>query len=385
MKRLFSILIIIVFCLSLFFIIGCEEGAKTPGPPQKDLTNPPLFAEDSSNDNVKPNEKTNNTVQTAENNVQTKKPRAKRVVKGPKITFESEVHNFGNMKPRSKNKCEFKFTNTGNSELKITKNPEATCGCTIPRLSKRTYAPGESGTIQVVYTAGAGAVAVHKAIYVSSNDKSRPRVGLTVQGNIVLSVRHTPSKLMLMLNEENAKCPNITLSSIDNQPFAIKSFTSSGKIISAAFDPNVAQTKFVIEPKVDLATLAKVLKGNIIIGLTHPKCPRVMINYSTKPLFTLKPSSLVLTNVVPGKIIDRTVWVLNNYNKDFAIESATSKKDIVKVLSMKKMGKRYKLELQITPPEPEEKQKVFSDTLKIKIKDSKELTIGCHGVYPTKP
>ena len=39
----------------------------------------------------------------------------------------------------------FCFKNTGTATLKITKDIEAICGCTIPKLEKMVYEPDETG------------------------------------------------------------------------------------------------------------------------------------------------------------------------------------------------------------------------------------------------
>ena len=49
----------------------------------------------------------------------------------PEITFEKRVHDFGVIDPKSKSTCEFKFTNTGKSMLKVEKKITSTCGCTV--------------------------------------------------------------------------------------------------------------------------------------------------------------------------------------------------------------------------------------------------------------
>ena len=47
----------------------------------------------------------------------------------------------------------FAFSNTGSTPVTI-EDVHSTCGCTVPTLDKRTYAPGESGTIRAVFTLG---------------------------------------------------------------------------------------------------------------------------------------------------------------------------------------------------------------------------------------
>lgn len=48
------------------------------------------------------------------------------------------------------------------------------CGCAVAKLEKKEYAPGESGTIKVIYTAPKTTSTAARHIYVSSNDTSNP-------------------------------------------------------------------------------------------------------------------------------------------------------------------------------------------------------------------
>jgi hypothetical protein len=47
----------------------------------------------------------------------------------------------------------YKFKNTGNETVKIT-DLQSSCGCTVPSLDKKQYAPGESGELRAVFTVG---------------------------------------------------------------------------------------------------------------------------------------------------------------------------------------------------------------------------------------
>ena len=71
----------------------------------------------------------------------------------PGISFEKTVCDLGEVGQGTKNECEFRFTNTGRGLLKIG-NISRTCGCTVFQLDKKEYAPNETGTIKVSYTAG---------------------------------------------------------------------------------------------------------------------------------------------------------------------------------------------------------------------------------------
>ena len=82
----------------------------------------------------------------------------------PRISFEKTVFDLGDVGLGTKNTCEFRFTNTGRGQLKIG-NIGRTCGCTVFQLDKKEYAPGETGTIKVIYTAGKSTATTQKSIY----------------------------------------------------------------------------------------------------------------------------------------------------------------------------------------------------------------------------
>jgi len=136
----------------------------------------------------------------------------------------------------------------------------------------------------------------------------------------------------------------------------------------------------VIQPKINTEKLRNRSKGSITIKLTHPECNEITIPFSVLPQFKLQPPSIILFNAEPEKAIPKVVWLLNNYGEDFEVESVLSEKGIIKVLSQERVGKRYKFELEITPPADKNK-KMFTDVFRINIKGGKKLKINCSGFY----
>jgi hypothetical protein len=304
---------------------------------------------------------------------------------GPKITFEKLMHDFGEISPETRNTCEFKFTNTGSSLLKIGEI-KCPCGCTAVELAKKEYVPGESGAVKVTYRASSGPGTITKSCTVPSNDKEKPTVKLGIKAKIVLKVEHKPERLNLLLKGENAGCPEITLTSIDKQPFAITGFKSTGDSITADYDPLVKSTKLVLKPKVDIQKLRKGLRGQVEISLTHPECKKARITFDTLPEFKMDPRVLYIRDVEPEKQITKEVRVLSNYNEDFEVESTSCKKGTVKVLTQKKVESGYQFELQITPPAVRAtRRSVFTDVFYVKIKSGPQLQVTCWGRYTKKP
>jgi hypothetical protein len=170
------------------------------------------------------------------------------------------------------------------------------------------------------------------------------------------------------------------LSSIDNQSFSIRQFTSTGQIITADIDSSIESTKFILSPKVDMKKLSENPKGRINISLNHPEENAVEILFDMIPKFSITPPSIFLINALPKKPIVRKVSVLNNYGGAFEIESCSSQNNTVKILGQETISSGYHLDLEITPP-PSEGKSIFSEALTIKIKGGDELVVICHGFY----
>jgi hypothetical protein len=301
---------------------------------------------------------------------------------GAKIEFESMVCDFGKVGPRKKLEGEFKFTNAGDEPLRIT-NIEKCCGAAV-KLDKGKFAPGESGVLQVQYTSSRAAGKITKKLYVDSNDKINPRTALTIQAETVLRVDYEPKRIKLLLKDENAGCPDITLTSVDNKPFSINSFDATGGSLTAEFDSTVKATKLVLKPKADMEKLQRRNGGLINVGLAfpepHSEPETVTIVFQALSRFSLSPSILFVFYNRPDELVKKTLSITNNYGEDFEVQSAASKEGIIEVLSQKKVGKRYQFELQITPNSDQD-DKRFTDTFTINLKDGEKLEVPCRGIY----
>lgn len=302
---------------------------------------------------------------------------------GPEITFDSLIHDFGEVGSVTRNTCEFKFTNTGNALLKISKI-HAPCGCTVTKLAKKEYAPGESGVLNVVYRSSSGSGQSTKHIYVHSNDKAKPKVTLSVKAKVVMKVTHEPERLNLFLKGKNAGCPAITLTSRDKRPFSITSFRSTSDAITVDFDPSVKAEKFVLKPKLDMEKLQKALRGQVAIELSHPQCKKISIVYDALAEFKIEPRVIYIRDAKPQKPVARQVRIFSNYNEDVEVESASSKKGFVKAVNGEKIRNGYQYELQIIPPAATSKGRVFTDVFTVKLKGGQELRISCYGRFSKK-
>lgn len=110
---------------------------------------------------------------------------------GPRITFDTGQVDFGQITDESPQEFEFRFTNTGTQTLTIT-NATGSCGCTVPALDKRDYAPGESGVIKVSFNPHNRRDAQNTQVTVSSNDPNFPNANLQIRAFVNPILRQDP-------------------------------------------------------------------------------------------------------------------------------------------------------------------------------------------------
>ncbi len=310
---------------------------------------------------------------------------------GPKITFKKLVYDFGEVSPGKECTGEFKFANTGDSLLRITEVKKC-CGI-VTELDQEELTPGQTAVLKVEYRPGPGAGTMRRQLYVSSNDEAHPKVALTIKAKIVPKVTCEPQRLALLLKGENAGCPPITLTSVDNQPFTVRAFTATDNCLTADVDTSAQATRLVLRPTANLEKLQNHASGLIRIAVTHPQCDRIDVPFSVMPKFGFNPSAILVFNAEPETPIVRDVSLMSNYGEEFEVASVSSKHGSVKVLHQSKTGNAYHFQVEIMPPLPTEVKdnSTFADVLYVNIRGGTQLPINTYGTYakgsdrPTSP
>ena len=99
-----------------------------------------------------------------------------------KIEFESTVIDYGTIEKGADGVSVFKFTNTGNAPLIVSK-VKSSCGCTVQKKPEKPIMPGEEGEIQVKYDTNR-VNPIRKTITVTSNADT-PTVALKIKGTVL--------------------------------------------------------------------------------------------------------------------------------------------------------------------------------------------------------
>ena len=101
----------------------------------------------------------------------------------PKIVCDKITYDWGTLPDTENAQAVFELRNEGDEPLQIT-GTRAACGCTTPKLSKTTLAPGESAPLEATVNLRGRSGRQSKAVWVNSNDPAHPTLTLTVSGMV---------------------------------------------------------------------------------------------------------------------------------------------------------------------------------------------------------
>ncbi|MBC3542333.1 DUF1573 domain-containing protein [Rufibacter sediminis] len=127
------------------------------------------------------------------------------------LTFEKDLHDFGNVTEGVQAVYEFKFKNTGNQPV-IISHVQASCGCTTPEWPKEAILPGKTGVVKAGYNSAGRPGAFNKTLTVTSNSTTDTK-SLFIKGTVVPKDAAKESSSSVASAEEKAKSPKIEVSS----------------------------------------------------------------------------------------------------------------------------------------------------------------------------
>jgi hypothetical protein len=113
----------------------------------------------------------------------------------PKVVVEDATYNFGRLDPLTMASHTFCIRNEGEGPLQLRKGP-TTCQCTISDVAQKELPPGKAGYIRLEWNSGRDPVFAHSAT-IFTNDPSRPRVYLQIEGQVRQLLGVVPNALNL--------------------------------------------------------------------------------------------------------------------------------------------------------------------------------------------
>ena len=101
----------------------------------------------------------------------------------PVLKFAEAEFDFGDIRPDTKVRHTFTFTNTGKSPLLI-EDATASCGCTTPSWTKEPVAPGAQGKLEVQFDSRGKQGIISKQVAVRAN--TQPSITtILIKGNVL--------------------------------------------------------------------------------------------------------------------------------------------------------------------------------------------------------
>lgn len=108
----------------------------------------------------------------------------KQIIRAPKLSFDSEIFNFGKVKSGNIVEHEFVIKNLGKDPLIILKTVPS-CACTVTEIPVTVLKKGRSGKIKVVFDTKTRTGQQHHNITLYTNDPEKPIVVLYIQGELL--------------------------------------------------------------------------------------------------------------------------------------------------------------------------------------------------------
>jgi hypothetical protein len=210
---------------------------------------------------------------------------------GADISFEKTSTDFGTVQGGTILKYTFKYKNTGDEELVITKI-QAPCGCTAVQTTQGTVKPGQWGEIQAQVNTSGYRGKIEKYIYVDTNVSHMPRVTLTMDAVVIYDIDIMPSEFIPFYNvkagetlSKEVKITNSTKSPLTLSAPVLTSLTPK------VFSVNLEEVKKGVEYKLKVTFKAPEGPGNYQGDI------KIATNSKNKPELTLPISAYVLEEV----------------------------------------------------------------------------------------
>ena len=241
-----------------------------------------------------------------------------------RLAFASKTQDTGEILDTSPTTLSFLFRNTGSGPLTITQ-VKPSCGCTVPELAKKTYMPGEAGTLTVNFDPKGKKGAIARSITIYTDSDSTPSDTIVVRSLVKPVVVMDP---MVLPFQAVDKGNSVT------KEFKIYGRIDGFKVTRATVDdPETFGIEVVDGGKVDKDGEMLTLQ---IIKLTlkdtakpdnHRAEITVRTNDERKPIFTLASVARVLGDLKmnPIRVTMGRLTVGDEFVREFHVISKTGK------------------------------------------------------------
>lgn len=205
----------------------------------------------------------------------------------PQLQAEAPLYDFGKITEGSKIERTFRFQNTGDELLVISK-VRSSCGCTAALLSADKIPPGEWGELKTRFNSKGFQGSVKKTVTIYSNDPQSQATRFRLQGVVLKELYVKPKRLRFSAGRTKAPfSATIQLRNDGSTPLFLSDLKTTSDELQAELsalrlDPGQsAEIAVRLDPHADKIRFA----GYVTLRTSNPRSPVVRI-----------PITAVLTN-----------------------------------------------------------------------------------------
>ncbi len=247
----------------------------------------------------------------------------------PKLTFDEMSHDFGVITDDNSVTTKFKFSNVGKSNLVIG-NVQGSCGCTVPALEKKEYAPGEGGEISVTYNPHNRRGKQQTNVTVNSNDPAAPSMVLQLHSEIKPMMFFEPQLVNFQqVPKANPTSVSFTITSRRDDLKPTQATTSNPAMQARMLESKEVEIDgekmFVTPVEVSIVPGAEVgpLNGQITVRTTDPaRLLNVAVMGEVIGDMAVSPARLQFANLKPGGPVSNSAHVTSRSGAPFKIIAA---------------------------------------------------------------
>ncbi|MCE5302167.1 MAG: DUF1573 domain-containing protein [Planctomycetaceae bacterium] len=166
-------------------------------------------------------------------------PPQKNTGPSPKVVVDRADFEFGTLDMTGRGVHDFVLTNRGDATLVLAKG-ETSCRCAVSELAHEKVLPGESTKVRLTWKPTDESGPYRQTAVILTNDPDRPRVTLTVSGEIVVAARFAPSSLVFSrLTPDQSTSGSVRLFGYAEEPLRVLDQSWASADTASYFEANL--------------------------------------------------------------------------------------------------------------------------------------------------
>ncbi len=251
----------------------------------------------------------------------------------PGLKFEHETFDYGTIDQGEKITVEFPFKNTSDRTITID-SIRASCGCTVPVLDKKVYAPGESEIIKATFDSARRQGVNTKTVTVRTDDAAQAEYKLSFKGNVQVSVFLKDPVLQIKDLDEGTEFSSdtyiVNMSGADVKILSVSPTKAGIEVTTGTPEPytdadsNRTGQRIPVKILIPETMPAGPLDGSVEFTTDNNNVPRLSLPVRGQILGDLvaNPPQLFFGNPQPGTEETRRIILTAKKGKKFTYESS---------------------------------------------------------------